>query len=63
MVGKAQKLHGVRSELNSMFGFEKWISGTPSEHLPCSPDLTPCDFWAFPTMKWKLQGKKFLSDQ
>jgi hypothetical protein len=29
----------------------KWIGGTPSEHPPYSPDLTPCDFWAFPTMK------------
>jgi hypothetical protein len=24
-----------------------------------SPDLAPCDFWAFPTMKRELQGKKF----
>jgi hypothetical protein len=22
-------------------------------------DLTPCDFWAFPTMKRELLGKKF----
>jgi hypothetical protein len=35
------------------------ISGTPSEHLPYSPDLTPCDFWAFPIMKRELWGKKF----
>jgi hypothetical protein len=26
-------------------------------------DLTPCDFWAFPTMKRELRGKKFRSDQ
>jgi hypothetical protein len=26
-------------------------------------DLAPCDFWAFPTMKRELQGKKFQSDQ
>jgi hypothetical protein len=25
--------------------------------------LAPCDFWAFPTMKRELRGKKFLSDQ
>jgi hypothetical protein len=25
--------------------------------------LVPCDFWAFPTMKRELQGKKFRSDQ
>jgi hypothetical protein len=26
-------------------------------------DLTPCNFWAFPTMKKELQGKKFWIDQ
>jgi hypothetical protein len=26
-------------------------------------DLAPCDFWAFPTMKTELRGKKFRSDQ
>jgi hypothetical protein len=25
-------------------------------------DLAPCNFWAFPTMKRELQGKKFQSD-
>jgi hypothetical protein len=28
-----------------------------------SSDLVRCDFWAFPTMKWELRGKKFRSDQ
>jgi hypothetical protein len=26
-------------------------------------DLDACDFWAFPTMKRELEGKKFRSDQ
>jgi hypothetical protein len=26
-------------------------------------DLAPCNFWAFPTMKRELRGKKFRSDQ
>jgi hypothetical protein len=26
-------------------------------------DLAPCDFWALPTMKRELRGKKFQSDQ
>jgi hypothetical protein len=43
--------------------WKKWISGTPLEHPPCSPDLSPCDFWALPTMKRELRGKKFRSDQ
>jgi hypothetical protein len=63
MVRKAQKSHGARSELNSVFGFEKVDGGTPLEHPPYSPDLASCDFWAFPTMKWELRGKKFPSDQ
>jgi histone-lysine N-methyltransferase SETMAR len=39
------------------------IGGTPLEHPPYSPDLAPCDFWAFPSMKRELRGKKFQSDQ
>jgi hypothetical protein len=42
--------------------WKKWIGGTTLEHPPCSPDLTPCDFWAFPTMERELWGKKFRSD-
>jgi len=26
-------------------------------------DLAPCDFWAFPTIKKELQGRKFWSGQ
>jgi hypothetical protein len=63
MVGRAPKSHGTRSELNSVFGWKKWIGGTPLEHPPYSPDLAPCDFWAFPTMKREFRGKKFRSDQ
>jgi hypothetical protein len=43
--------------------WKKWIGGTPLEHPSYSSDLVPCDFWAFPTMKKELQGKKFWSDQ
>jgi hypothetical protein len=39
--------------------WKKWIGGTPLEHPPYSPDLATCDFWAFPTMKRELRGKKF----
>jgi hypothetical protein len=34
------------------------IGGTPLEHPPYSTYLAPCDFWAFPTMKRELRGKK-----
>jgi histone-lysine N-methyltransferase SETMAR len=30
------------------------IGETPLEHPPYSPDLAPCDFWAFPTVKREL---------
>jgi histone-lysine N-methyltransferase SETMAR len=43
--------------------WKKQIGGTPLEHPPYSPDLAPGDFWAFPTMKRELKGKKFQSDQ
>jgi hypothetical protein len=38
MVGKAQKSHGAKSQLNSVFGLENWIGRTPLEHPPYSPD-------------------------
>jgi hypothetical protein len=47
----------VVQDLN--FAWKKWIGGTLLEHPPCSPDLIPCDFWAFPTLERELQGKKF----
>jgi hypothetical protein len=32
-------------------------------NIEFNSDLAPHDFWAFPTMKRELQGKKFWSDQ
>jgi hypothetical protein len=63
VVGKAQKSHGARSDWILCSAWKNWISRTPLEHPPYSPDLAPCDFWAFPTMKRKLRGKKFRSDE
>jgi hypothetical protein len=53
MVGKAQKLHGVRCELNSLFSLKKQINGTPLEHLPYSPDLAS-SISGFSNMKREL---------
>jgi len=36
--------------------------GKALQHPPYSPDLVPCDFWAFPTLKAQLRGKRFTSD-
>jgi hypothetical protein len=38
------------------------IGGTALKHSPYSPDLAPCDFWAFPTLKRQLCRKRFSSD-
>jgi hypothetical protein len=63
MGGKAQKPHATRSELNSVFGLEKVDQWNPIRTSPYSPDLAPCDFWGFTSMKRELRGKKFRSDQ
>ena len=39
------------------------IGGTALKHPPYSPDLATCDFWAFPTLKRQLRGKRFSSDE
>ena len=30
-------------------------------HLPCSPDPSPCDFFLFPRLKKMLSGNKYTS--
>ena len=34
-------------------------SNQPGDSAPYSPDLVPCDFWLFPTLKSPLKGKGF----
>jgi hypothetical protein len=55
----------VGRDLNRILcsAWKKLGGGTPLEHPPYSPDLAPCDFWALPTVKMELRGKKFRSDQ
>jgi hypothetical protein len=36
------------------------IGRTPLEHPPYSPDLAPCNFWAYPTMKRELRVQNLL---
>jgi hypothetical protein len=43
--------------------WKKWTGGILLKHPPYTSDLTPYDFWAFPTMKKEFRGKKFRSDQ
>jgi hypothetical protein len=59
MVEKAQKLHGARSELNSVFSLGKVDQWNPVRTSAIQSRSHPMDFWAFPTMKRELQGKKF----
>jgi hypothetical protein len=44
-----------------LMGFHRSTFSKPNTKF--NSDLVPCDFWAFPTMKWELRGKKFRSDQ
>jgi hypothetical protein len=44
-----------------LMGFHLSIFSKPNTEF--NSDLAPCDFWAFPTMKRVLPGKKFRSDQ
>ena len=39
------------------------VGGTALKHPPYSPDLAPCDFWALPTLRRQLHGKRFSSDE
>ena len=39
------------------------IGGTALKHPPHSPNLAPCDFWALPTLKRQLRGKRLSSDE
>jgi hypothetical protein len=63
MVGKAQKLHGARSELNSVFGLGKVDRWNPIRTSTIKFISRLCDFWAFATVKRELRGMKFRSDQ
>jgi hypothetical protein len=44
-----------------LMGFHRSTFSKPNTKF--NSDLAPCDFWAFPTMKRKLRGKKFRIDQ
>jgi hypothetical protein len=53
----------ITYELNSVFGLEKADRWNPIRTPAIQSRSRPCDFWAFPTMKKELQGKKFRIDQ
>jgi hypothetical protein len=58
IVRKAQKSHGTRSELNSVFGLENWIGGTPLGHPPYSPMSRPMRFLGFSSHEKGAPRKK-----
>jgi hypothetical protein len=61
MVGKAHKSHGARSELNSVFGFEKVDRWNPIRTSAIQFRSRTIRFLDFPTMKRELRSKKFRS--
>jgi hypothetical protein len=44
-----------------LMGFHRSTFSRPKTEF--NSDFAPCDFWAFPTMKRELRGKKFRNDQ
>jgi hypothetical protein len=44
-----------------LVGFHRSTFSKPNTEF--NSYLTPCDFWAFPSIKRELSGKKFRSDQ
>jgi hypothetical protein len=59
MVGKAQKSHAVRSEMNSVFGLEKVDEWNTIRTSAIQSRSSPMRFWTFLTMKREIRGKKF----
>jgi len=49
--------HVTRQSLSRNFWQEKRIPVVPQP--PCSPDLSPCDFFLFPWLKNHLKGRHF----
>jgi hypothetical protein len=44
-----------------LMGSHRFTFSKPNTEF--NSDLAPCDFWAFPTTKIELRGKKFRNDQ
>jgi hypothetical protein len=62
-LGKPRNLMGrdLDCMADVLMGFHR--STFPKPNTEFNSDLASCDFWAFPTMKRELRGKKFRSDQ
>jgi hypothetical protein len=62
MVGEPRNLMGrdVDCMVDVLMGFHRSTFSKPNTEF--NSNLAPCDFWAFPTMKSELPGKKFRSD-
>jgi hypothetical protein len=63
MVGKHRNFMGrdLDCMVDVLMGFHRSTFSKPNTEF--NSYLAPCDFWAFPTMKRELWGKKFRSDQ
>ena len=48
---------------NATVDFLQANSVRPLTHPPYSPDLAPCDFFLFPTVKKNLRGERFASPE
>ena len=58
-------LHQDNARLHTARLTQEWLEKHGIEtlpHPPYSPDLAPCDYWLFPTLKWGLRGRQFQTD-
>jgi hypothetical protein len=60
MVGKAEKLMGLDLDCTTDALMRFHWSTFSKANTEFNSYLAPCNFWAFPTMKRDLRGKKFL---
>jgi hypothetical protein len=63
MVGKAQKSHRARSELNSVFGLEKVDRWNLMRTSPIQSRSCPMRFLCFSNHEKGVRSKTFRSDQ
>jgi len=59
-----QFLHRDNAPAHTALSVTRYLASpgwTIVPHPPYSPDLAPCDFFLFPTMKKTLKGKRFAT--
>ena len=59
-------LHHDNAPAHNALGIRKFLGKNniaALEQPPCSPDLAPCDFFLFPTLKEVIKGTRFQDSE